>query len=182
MDVNDFWHWDAPYTFIVTVFRLLSLIVFFMTSTMISGLVSAFTGGAMPSDLIIGLYNTLVLRTWYVQPYGVSSPLTNVADVWASFQTNLVDVLMALWNNTFLFLYFLFAGVGIALFLQSLVRMEHKYVGGAFLSIQAIVIIAAFRMLIVPDLNPFPVDFVEFLLLPAQLLAFVSFAYLEVSY
>ncbi|MFW9809451.1 MAG: hypothetical protein ACFFE6_08740 [Candidatus Thorarchaeota archaeon] len=182
LDVNDFWHWDAPYNFVVTVFRLLSLIVFFLTTTMISGLVSAFAGGAMPSDLIIGLYNTLVLRTWYMQPYGVSDPLTNVAEVWTSFQTNLLDVLFALWDNTFLFLYFLFAGVGIALFLQSLARMEHKYVGGAFLSIQAIVILAAFRALIVPDLNPFPGDFMVFLQMPAQLLALVSFAYLEVSY
>jgi hypothetical protein len=182
LDVNDFWHWDAPYAFVVTVFQLLSLIVFFLTTTMITGLVSAFAGGAMPSDLIIGLYNTLVLKTWYMQPYGVTGPLTNVAEVWGSFQANLIEVLFSLWDNTFLFLYFLFAGIGIALFLQSLVRMEHKFVGGSFLSIQAIVILAAFRSLIVPDLNPFPGDFLEFLILPAQLLAFVSFAYLEVSY
>ncbi len=182
LDVNDFWHWDAPYSFVVTVFRLLSLLVFFMTTTMISGLVGAFVGGAMPNDLIVGLYNTLVLRTWYMQPYGVSGPLTNVTQVWTSFQSNLMEVLGALWDNTFLFLYFLFAGIGIALFLQSLVRMEHKYVGGAFLSIQAIVILAAYRMLIVPDLNPFPNDFLVFLGRSAQLLALLSFAYLEVSY
>ena len=149
---------------------------------MISGLVSAFAAGALPSDLIVGLYNTLVLRTWYMQPYGLSGPLTNVMDVWASFQTNIMEVLYALWDNTFLFLYFLFAGIGIALFIQSIIRMEHKFVGGAFLSIQGIVIIAAFRSLIVPDLNPFPNDFMTFLVLPAQLLALVSFAYLEVSY
>jgi len=182
LDVNDFWHWDAPYAFVVTVFRLLSLLIFFLTTTMIAGLVSAFAGGVMPNDLIVGLYNTLVLRTWYMQPYGVDGPLTNIAQVWASFQSNLLEVLYALWDNTFLFLYFLFAGIGIALFLQSLVRMEHKFVGGAFLSIQAIVMIAAYRLLIVPDLDPFPVDFVEFLGLTAQLLALVSFAYLEVSY
>ncbi|MHA2026458.1 MAG: hypothetical protein ACW98U_11205 [Candidatus Thorarchaeota archaeon] len=182
LDPNDFWHWDAPYTFVVTVFRLLSLLVFFLTATMISGLVVAFAGGAMPSDLVVGMYNTIVLRSWYMQPYGVDGPLTNVNQVWASFQSNLLEVLYSLWDNTFLFLYFLFAGIGIALFIQSLVRMEHKFVGGAFLSIQGIVMVAAFRALIVPDLNPFPVDFVEFLVLPAQLLAFVSFAYLEVSY
>jgi len=135
LDVNDFWHWDAPYNFVVTVFRLLSLIIFFLTTTMISGLFSAFTGGVMPDDLVVGLYNTVVLRTWYMQPYGVSDPLTNITQVWASFQTNLMDSLYMLWDNTFLFLYFLFAGIGIALFLQSLVRMEHKFVGGAFLSI-----------------------------------------------
>ncbi len=182
LDINDFWHWDAPYSFVVTVFRLLSLLVFFMTTTMISGLVGAFAGGALPNDLIVGLYNTLVLRTWYMQPYGVSGPLTNVTQVWTSFQSNLMEVLGALWDNTFLFLYFLFAGIGIALFLQSLVRMEHKYVGGAFLSIQAIVILAAYRMLIVPDLNPFPNDFLVFLGRSAQALALLSFAYLEVSY
>ncbi|MHA1949425.1 MAG: hypothetical protein ACW99G_04180 [Candidatus Thorarchaeota archaeon] len=182
LDVNDFWHWDAPYAFIVTVFRLLSLLVFFLTMTMITGLASAFAGGALPSDLIVGLYNSLVLRTWYMQPYGLESPLTNINQVWGSFQTNLLEVLYALWDNTFLFLYFLFAGIGIILFLQALVRMEHKFVGGAFLAIQGIVVVAAYRALIVPDLNPFPPDFVTFLLMTGQILALVSFAYLEVSY
>ncbi len=182
LDPNDIWHWNAPYSFVVTVFHLLSLIVFFLSTTVVSGLASAFTGGALPPDVIIGLYNTLVLRTWYMQPYGVSGPLTNVNEVWASFWVDLNNVLFALWENTFLFLYFLFAGIGIALFLQSLVRMDHKFVGGAFLSIQAIVIIAAFRALIVPDLSPFPPDFLDFLFTQAQILALVSFAYLEVSY
>ncbi|MHA3962507.1 MAG: hypothetical protein AM325_003110 [Candidatus Thorarchaeota archaeon SMTZ1-45] len=182
LDPNDIWHWDAPYTFVVTVFRLLSLIVFFLATTMVSGLASAFTGGALPEDLIVGLYNILVLRTWYMQPYGLTDPLTNIQQVWASFQMNLSNVLLALWDNTFLFLYFLCAGIGIALFLQSLVRMDHKFVGGAFISIQAIIIIAAYRALIVPDLTPFPQDFMDFLISPAQILGLVSFAYLEVSY
>ncbi len=68
------------------------------------------------------------------------------------------------------------------MFLQSLVRMDHKYVGGAFLSIQLIVILAAFRALIVPNIDPFPADFLEFFLEQGQILALVSFAYLEVSY
>jgi hypothetical protein len=182
LDSNDIWHWDAPYEFIVTVFRLLSLILFFLTSTMISGLSSAFAGGVLPNDLIVGLYNTLVLRMWYMQPYGVSGPMANLEQVWTSFGANLSSVLIALWNNTFLFLYFLFAGIGIAFFLQSLVRMDHKYVGGAFLSIQSIVILAAYKMLSVPNLDPFPIDFVVFLTRTAQVLALVSFAYLEVSY
>jgi len=182
LDPNDIWHWNAPYEFVVTVFRLLSLIVFFIATTMVSGLASAFTGGVLPENVIVGLYNTLILRTWYMQPYGLADPLTNIQEVWASFQMDLSNVLMALWNNTFLFLYFLCAGIGIVLFLQSLVRMDHKFVGGAFLSIQAIVILAAFRVLIVPDINPFPPDFMEFLLTDGQILALVSFAYLEVSY
>jgi hypothetical protein len=182
LDPNDFWHWDAPYAFIVTVFRLMSLVVFFFATTMVSGLASAFTGGALPDNLIVGLYNTLVLRTWYMQPYGHTGPLTNIQEVWSSFLINLNNVLGALWDNTFLFLYFLCAGVGIALFLQSLVRMDHKFVGGAFIAIQAIVILAAYRALIVPDISPFPVEFMDFLLTEAQLLALVSFAYLEVSY
>ena len=181
LDPNDIWHWDAPYSFVVTVFRLLSLIVFFLATTMVSGLASAFTG-ALPENIVVGLYNTLVLRTWYMQPYGVTNPLTNIQQVWASFQMDLSNVLLALWNNTFLFLYFLCAGIGIVLFLQSLVRMDHKFVGGAFLSIQGIVILAAFRALIVPDISPFPADFMEFLLTQGQILALVSFAYLEVSY
>ncbi len=182
LDPNDIWHWDTPYAFIVTVFRMLSLIVFFLATTMLSGLSSAFAGGVLPENLIVGLYNTLVLRTWYMQPYGLTDPLTNIQDVWASFTQNLFDVLWTLWDNTFLFLYFLCAGVGIVLFLQSLVRMDHKFVGGAFLSIQIIILLAAYRGLIVPDLNPFPVDFMDFLLTEAQILALVSFAYLEVSY
>lgn len=182
LDTNDIWHWNAPYDFIVTVFRLLSLIFFFLTSTMISGLSSAFAGGVLPNDLIVGLYNTLVLRMWYMQPYGVTGPMANLEQVWASFGANLSSVLAALWNNTFLFLYFLFAGIGIALFLQALVKMDHKFVGGAFLSIQAIVILASFKLLSVPNLEPFPSDFIVFLSQWAQILALVSFAYLEVSY
>jgi hypothetical protein len=60
--------------------------------------------------------------------------------------------------------------------------MDHKFVGGAFLSIQTILILAAFKLLIVPNLNPFPNDFLVFLGNSSQLLALVSFAYLEVSY
>ncbi|TFG27509.1 hypothetical protein EU527_18470 [Candidatus Thorarchaeota archaeon] len=182
LDTNDIWHWDAPYIFIVTVFRLLSLILFFLMSTMISGIASAFAGGALPYDLVVGLYNTLVLRMWYMQPYGVSGPMTNLAEVWTSFSINMNTVLLALWNNTFLFLYFLFAGVGVILFLQSLVRMDHKFVGGAFLSIQAIIILAAFKAIIVPNLDPFPTDFLFFLTSQVQVLALVSFVYLEISY
>ncbi|MHA1135138.1 MAG: hypothetical protein ACTSSE_01485 [Candidatus Thorarchaeota archaeon] len=182
LDSNDIWHWDAPYDFIVTVFRLLSLVLFFLTSTMISGLSSAFGGGILPNDLVVGLYNTLVLKMWYIQPYGVAGPMTNLEQVWTSFGANFVSVLNALWNNTFLFLYFLFAGIGIALFLQALVKMNHKYVGGAFLSIQAIVMLASFKLLSVPNFDPFPADFLVFLGQWAQILAIVSFAYLEVSY
>lgn len=182
LDPNDFWHWDAPYNFVVTVYRMLSLIVFFLASTMVNGLASAFAGGVLPDNLIVGLYNTLVLRTWYMQPYGLTGPLTNIQEVWTSFQMNLNSVLFSLFDNTFLFLYFLCAGIGVVLFLQSLVRMDHKFVGGAFLSIQAIIILAAFRSLIVPDITPFPADFVEFLITEGQILALVSFAYLEVSY
>ena len=182
LDSNDIWHWNAPYDFIVTVFRLLSLVVFFLSSTMINGLASAFAGGELPNELVVGLYNTLVLRTWYIQPYGVEGPLVNLQQVWTSFGANMSSVLFALWDNTFLFLYFLCAGIGIALFLQSLVKMNHKSVGGAFLSIQAIIIIASFKLLTVPNLDPFPADFLVFLGEWAQILAIVSFAYLEVSY
>jgi len=182
LDVNDIWHWNAPYDFIVTVFRLLSLLLFFLTTTMISGLASAFAGGVLPNDMVVGLYNTLVLRQWYIQPYGVDGPLTNLQQVWTSFGVNMSSVLSALWDNTFLFLYFLFAGIGIVLFLQSLARMDHKFVGGSFISIQAIIIIASYKLLSVPNLDPFPTDFVLFLTNTFQLLAIISFAYLEVSY
>ena len=182
LDSNDIWHWNAPYDFIVTVFRLLSLILFFLTSTMISGLTAALPGNALPNDLVVGLYNSLILKSWYMQPYGVTGPLTNLEQVWLSFGTNLNAVLLTLWDNTFLFLYFLFAGIGIALFLQSLVKMDHKFVGGAFISIQAIIIVASYKLLTVPNLDPFPSDILVFLGRWAQILAIVSFAYLEVSY
>ncbi len=181
LDSNDIWHWNAPYDFVVTVFRLISLVLFFLSSTMISGLTSAIAGD-IPNDLVVGLYNTLVLRTWYMQPFGVEGPMVNLQQVWTSFGANMSSVLFTLWDNTFLFLYFLCAGIGIALFLQSLVKMNHKSVGGAFLSIQAIIIIAAFKLLTVPNLDPFPSDFLIFLGEWAQILAIVSFAYLEVSY
>ena len=51
LDSNDIWHWAAPYDFVVTVFRLLSLLIFFMTSTMISGLAAAISG-TIPNDII----------------------------------------------------------------------------------------------------------------------------------
>jgi hypothetical protein len=181
LDVNDIWHWAAPYDFVVTVFRLLSLLVFFMSSTMING-IAIILSGSVPNDIIVGLYNTLILRSWYMQPYGGTGPLTNINDVWASFQLNIMQVLFDLWNNTFLFLYFLLAGIGIVLFLQSLFRMDHKFVGGAFLSLQLILVLAAFKLLIVPNIDPFPTDFLVFLESNAQVLAIVSFAYLEVSY
>jgi hypothetical protein len=182
MDVNDIWHWDAPYDFIVTVFHLFSLVLFFLTTTMISGLSSAFAGGVLPNDLVVGLYNTLVLRQWYIQPYGVDGPLTNLQQVWNNFGANLSSVIDALWTNAFLFLYFLFAGIGIVMFLQSIIRMDHKFVGGAFISIQAIVMVASYKMLVVPNLDPFPLDLLVFLTDGYQILALISFAYLEVSY
>ncbi|NHJ12632.1 MAG: hypothetical protein EAX95_03110 [Candidatus Thorarchaeota archaeon] len=181
MDVNDVWHWAAPYEFVVTVFRLLSLIFFFTSILVMSGLVIALTG-ANPGALVTGLYNTLVLRMWYMQPYGVSGPLTDINQVIAQFTGDLQRILLSLWNNTFLFLYFLCAGVSIALFLQSLFRMEHKYVGGAFVSMQLILILAAFRGHLVPDFVVFPADFLVFLFHPIQILALISFAYLEISY
>ncbi|NHI83881.1 MAG: hypothetical protein EAX81_06240 [Candidatus Thorarchaeota archaeon] len=181
MDVNDVWHWAAPYEFVVTVFRLLSLIFFFASIVLLSALVIVFTG-ANPGTLVTGLYNTLVLRMWYMQPYGVRGPLTNINQVMAQFQGDLERILLSLWDNAFLFLYFLCAGVSIALFLQSLFRMEHKYASGAFVSMQLILILAAFRGHLIPNFEVFPADFLVFLFHPVQILALISFAYLETSY
>ncbi len=177
-----YWDWDAPYIFIVTVFRFLSLVFFFLSVMMIMGFLSPLIGGA-PAELIVGLYNTLILRMWYMQPYHVTGPLDSVEAVFGDFLMNMNSILVALWDLSFTFLYFLCAGIGIALFLQSLYRMEHKYVGGAFVAIQAILIIAAFRgMPDVPNFTVFPSDFVEFLTSSVQILALVSFAYLEMSF
>ncbi len=181
MYINDVWHWAAPYEFVVTVFRLLSLIFFFTSIVLLSGLVTAATGLA-PGPLVTGLYNTLILRTWYMQPYGVTGPLTDVNQVITQFSSDIWTIAWSLWDNTFLFLYFLCAGLSVALFLQSLFRMEHKYVGGAFVSMQLILVLAAYRGLLVPDFAVFPGDFIQFLFHPIQVLALVSFAYLELSY
>jgi hypothetical protein len=200
MDDNDVWHWNAPYDFVVTVFRLLSLLFFFLSFILVTGLSTAITG-TVPNELVIGLYNTITLRTWYMQPYGVSGPITNVNEVFARFSVDIFEVLTSLFENTFLFLYFLCAGIGVALFLQSLVRMEHKFVGGAFVSLQMILLIAVLRNTIVAilsdfginlpffadehailDYDTFPEDFLEFLISDLQVLVLVSFAYLELSY
>ncbi len=200
MDFNDVWHWNAPYDFVVTVFRLLSLLFFFISFILVTGLSTAITG-TVPNELIVGLYNTITLRTWYMQPYGVSGPITNVNEVFARFSVDIFEVLNSLLENTFLFLYFLCAGIGVALFLQSLVRMEHKFVGGAFVSLQMILVIAVLRNTILATLGDFgivlpffgdehaildyavfPSNFFEFLFSNLQLLVLASFAYLELSY
>ncbi|MFW9845611.1 MAG: MAP7 domain-containing protein [Candidatus Thorarchaeota archaeon] len=192
MNANDVWHWNAPYDFVVTVFRLLSLIFFFLSFVLVLGLSTAITG-AMPNDLIVGLYNTIVLRTWYMQPYGIPGPITNPDEVFIRFTNDIFVVIDSLFENTFLFLYFLCAGIGVALFLQSLFRMEHKYVGGAFVSLQLILVIAVLRNfafgfyfiedLLIPNYaEGFPTDFIVFLTSDIQILVLVSFAYLELSY
>ena len=200
MDSNDVWHWNAPYVFVVTVFRLLSLLFFFISFVLVTGLSTAITG-TVPNELVVGLYNTITLRTWYMQPYGVSGPITNVNEVFARFSVDILEVLTSLFENTFPFLYFLCAGIGVALFLQSLVKMQHKFVGGAFISLQMILLIAVLRNAILAilsdfginlpffadehvilDYETFPGDFLEFLFSDLQVLVLVSFAYLELSY
>jgi hypothetical protein len=180
--LQGYWSWDAPYVFIVTVFRLLSFLVFFISLIVITGFVLILGGGASLNDLIVGLYNTIILKMWYLQPYGVSGPLETADQILQRFYENFFSILNDLWNTTFVFLYFLGAGIGVALFLQSLYRMEHKYVGGAFLSIQSVLIIAAFRGIGNFHLTAYPPDFITFFTSSVQILALVSFVYLEVSY
>ncbi|MDF1541008.1 MAG: hypothetical protein P1Q69_19080, partial [Candidatus Thorarchaeota archaeon] len=177
------WDWDAPYIFIVTVFRLISMVLFFIGSLVMAGLVAPLTGFA-PGEALVGLYNTQLLRMWYMQPYGVSGPFTNVNQIFTSFFAHIGDIWFIISEYSFTFMYFLGAALGIALFLQSLFRMEHKYVGGAFISIQSILIIGAYRMIsTIPHFTDgFPTDFMIFLGSNVQLLALISFAYLEISY
>ncbi len=182
MDVNGVWGWSAPYDFVVTVFRLLSFIFFLISTMIIYGFAFILLGPTPATNLVVWLYNTVVLRMWYMQPYGVSEPVTNINEMFANLNANLLNIIGILQDNTFLFLYFLCAGIGVALFLQTLVRMEHKYVGGAFISIQAILIIAAFRHLTLPNYETYPTNFITFLTGSLQILALVSFAYLEISY
>ena len=124
-----------------------------------------------------------------MQPYGVTDPLTNIGEVFSHFGLSFFLLLNQLWNTLFIFLYFLAAGIGIAMFLQSLVRMEHKYVAGAFISIQCVIIIAAARIffqdvsIAIPGrVLQFPTDFIAYIGDPMFTLALVSFAYLEISY
>lgn len=175
------WDWDAPYIFTVTVFRLLSMFLFFISTLVLSGLVAAFTG-ISPSTTLVGVYNTLLIRMWYMNPYGVDGPFDSIEMVFANFIAHIDSIMDILINYSFIFLYFLFAGLGIVFFLQSLVRMEHKFVGGAFISIQAILIIASFRVIEFGFFTEFPTDFFFFFTTPLQILALVSFAYLEMSY
>lgn len=177
------WEWGIPYLFISTVFRLLSLVLFFLAVMIVNGLAVPLLGGQVPNQLVMGLYNTLVLNLWYMQPYGVTGPLTDVNQVLASSQAAFLGILNTLWQQSFTFLYFVCAALGVVLFLQSLVRMDHRFVGGAFISIQLILVIAAFREVSsVPNYSQFPSDFFVFLGSNVQLLALVSFAYLELSY
>ncbi|MHA1771234.1 MAG: hypothetical protein ACTSX2_09460 [Candidatus Thorarchaeota archaeon] len=180
--LSGYWDWASPYTFIVTVFRVLSLILFFVTIIVVNGIASIVLGGHMANSLVVGLYNSMTLHFWYLQPYGSHGPLTDVYQVFQVFSTQIFDLAFQLWDDTFTFLYFLFAGIGIAMFLQSLFRMEHKFVGGAFLSIQAILVVAAFRDLPIYGGSPPSGDFISFLTSGMQILAIVSFAYLEFSY
>jgi hypothetical protein len=194
--MSGLWDWDAPYIFIVTVFRLISMVLFFVASMVMTGLVAGVTG-SQPGPLLVGLYNTLVLRGWYLQPFGVSGPFTSVEAIFQNFVSNLLNIWEILQINTFIFVYFFFAALGVALFLQSLVRMNHKFVGGAFLAIQGILVVATFAEFLVsrgiimapilatvdiPNFEIFPTDILVFLTSSPQILALVSFAYLEFSY
>ncbi len=181
--MSGMWDWDAPYIFIVTVFRLISMVLFFVGSLVMAGLVAPFTGFA-PGDALVGLYNTQLLKMWYMQPYGVTEPLTSVNQVFGGFMAHIEGIWFILRDYSFTFMYFLGAALGIALFLQSLFRMEHKYVGGAFISIQSILIIGSYRLISTMPTYPngFPTDFLVFLGSNVQILALISFAYLEISY
>jgi len=189
MNANDVWHWDAPYNFVVTVFRMLSLVFFYVSFILVTGISGALLG-TVPPNLIVGLYNTIVLRLWYMQPYGITGPVTDPNQVFIRFQQDIFNVLGSLVDNAFPFFYFLCAGIGVALFFLALSKMEHKYAGGAFLAIQMILVLATFKnafsmffgSTIVPDYTVFPSDFFQFLLTQVQLIALASFAYLELSY
>jgi hypothetical protein len=187
--LRGYWEWDQTYEFVVIVFRLLCFLVFFLAIMIMTGLAMAFVGSEALNNLVVGLYNTLILKMWYMQPYGVGDPLTTIQEVFTNIGMRFFTLLEDLWVSLFIFLYFLAAGIGVAMFLQSLVRMEHKYVAGAFISIQCVIIIAAARMFFQEEFIPipgkvlnFPSDFVLFIGDPMFTLALVSFAYLELSY
>ncbi len=189
--LEGYWNWNAPYVFVVTVFRLISLILFFVGSMVIAGLVAPFTGFAL-NEALVGLYNTQLLRMWYMQPYGVSGPFTSIEDIFSSVTTNLEGIWVILTEYSFNFLFFLAAALGVVFFLQSLFRFDHKFVGGAFISIQAVLIIAAVRAAVFPHLPVIPIpefdggtippDFFAYIADNAQVIALVAFAYLEISY
>jgi hypothetical protein len=192
LSLSGYWDWSAPYIFIVTIFRLISLILFFLGSMVIAGLIAPFMGFS-PGDALVGLFNTQLLRMWYMQPYGMSGPFTRIEDVFQSVVANFSQIITILSQYSFTFLYFLAAAFGIVFFLQSLFRMDHKFVGGAFISIQMIFVIAAVRnaltfilhlpLIPIPNFpNGVPSDFFVFIADNAQIIALVSFAYLEVSY
>ncbi len=179
--LRGYWDWNSPYVFIVTVYRILSLLLFYLVIIVAQGF-EQLVGGGASSSLATALFNTIMLKFWYLQPYGGATPFTDIQQVFLYLNTQLGIIAMDLWDRTFTFLYFLFAGIGVAMFLQSLFRMEHKFVAGAFLSIQAIMIVAAFRGLPIYGQEPIATGFLGFLTSGLQILALVSFAYLEISY
>ncbi len=182
MDANHVWGWTAPYVFVVTVFRFLSFTFFMISIMLIYGLSFLILGSTEAASIVVWIHNTVVLRLWYMQPFGVHSPVTNVNDMFLNLGLEFGRIIDTLRTNTLLFLYFFCAGLGVALFLQTLVRMDHKFVGGAFISIQAILVFAAFDGLTIPNYAQFPTNFALFLSSSPQILAIVSFAYLEISY
>lgn len=188
--LEGYWNWNAPYVFIVTVFRLVSLVLFFIGSMVIAGLIAPLVG--TPGEALVGLYNTQLLRMWYMQPYGVTGPFVSIEEVFSSVIGNFGDLWVILSEYSFNFLFFLAAALGVVFFIQSLFRFDHKFVGGAFISIQLILVVAAVRTYIFPDLPLIPIpefesgampsDFFVFLADQAQIIALISFAYLEISY
>ncbi|NWF94963.1 MAG: hypothetical protein HXY34_02375 [Candidatus Thorarchaeota archaeon] len=176
------WRWDVPYTFIATVFRLLSLLFFVLVFVLVSGLAAFFASGTALDNIVVGLYNVLVLRMWYMQPYGLDGPLTNVYQVFGQLAQNFSVLGASLYDQSFTFMYFLFAGIGVAMFLQSVFRMQHKFVVGSFVSIQLIMVVAAFREIAIYDYAVFPGSFAEFITSGLQILVLLSWAYLEIGY
>ncbi len=180
------WNWSIPYVFMVTVFRLLSLVIFIVVTVIITSLLVLFLGEQIANGLFLGMYNTIILRMWYLHPYGVTSPLTNVNEALIHLAQQFQSVIGTLYEQLFTFLYFFCAAVGVALFLQSIIRMDSKFVVGAFISIQLILVIAAFpynpNPVNIYNFETFPTDFLAFLFSDLQILVFVSFAYLEISY
>ena len=101
--LEGYWNWNAPYVFIVTVFRLISLLLFFLASMVIAGLVAPFTNFA-PGEALVGLYNTQLLRMWYMQPYGVTGPFYTINDVFASVMNNMGSLWIIFTEYSFNFL------------------------------------------------------------------------------
>ncbi|MEM2142345.1 MAG: hypothetical protein QXS20_05040 [Candidatus Thorarchaeota archaeon] len=175
--LQGYWNWNAAYDFVVSIFRLLSLAILFVSLNIIAIVTQSIMPGAQ--SLFTGIYGVFLAKMWYLWP-STGSAVVPDSTMIGEMLRNLLSRSSIIIDEAFSFLYLMFAVVAVMLFLQSIVRMDHKFVSGAFVCVQLILAVAAFRGIY--QYTSISQDFLLFLQSDLQILVLVSFAYLEVSY